>query len=242
MMTEGGDPVTTPERLDLRLEGGAVEVEEVVAIARLLATHLDAEHAAGRTDGNIAPMRIALSIGAPPRLLERALDPEDLKAYTAPEAWTAAATASSDQFSMAAVLYEALCGGRAFPGDDEGKIQESITTGRRVPLAARVPGLAEAVDAVFERGLATEPDRRFPSCSAFADALVQAIDDSRDAAKGVLVQKPSGARTSSLRPLLDIRPDPWDDDEPRPIEWTKVIIVLAVLILFGAVLALMSGR
>ena len=59
-MTEVGEPELAPEpapeRLDLRLGRGAVEVDEVVAIARLLAEHLDAEHAAGRTDGNIAPI------------------------------------------------------------------------------------------------------------------------------------------------------------------------------------------
>lgn len=234
-MTEGAQSI---ERLDVRLERGAVEIDEVIEIARMLAVHLDAEHGAGRVDGALVPSRIEFREGQGPRLSPAGDDDLGQKAYTAPEAWIDTAVAASDQFSMAAILYEALCGGRAFPGDDSMKIRVSISEGSRVPLAARVPGLADSVDAVFERALSIEPVVRFPSCAAFADALVGAIDKSRDAAS-VLVQKPSpSTRSPSVRPP-DFRGFELD---AAPIPWLKVAVGFFLLALLAAAIAVLGGR
>lgn len=224
------------ERLDRRLERGAIDVDDVIEIARMLAVHLDAEHEAGRSDGAIVPARIELATGHAPKLLETADEHRGQKCYIAPEAWAAEPTPAADQFSMAAILYEALCGGRAFPGDDSMKIRVSITTGSRVPLAARVPGLADAVDDVFAKALSLEPADRYPSCSVFADALVTAIERSRDAP--VLVQKPL-SRPPSQRPPP--RLDAWSDDDEPPIPWMKVTFGLILLAVIAALLAL-SGK
>ncbi|GAC1571365.1 MAG: hypothetical protein NVS3B20_03300 [Polyangiales bacterium] len=248
-MTEVGAPLRPPERLDRRLERGAVEIDEVVEIARMLAVYLDAEHEAGRTDGSMRPSRIEVRVGGAPRLrpveasLDR-LDEVDVKAYTAPEAWNHRPTKASDQFAMAAVLYEALCGGRAFPGDDSDKIHASITTGSRVPLAARVPGLAEAVDSVFEKALSVIPSERYGSCAAFALALVAAIERSRDAAAEgeVLVRKPS-SNPSTRRSFRDDEFDSWDSPaQNAPIPWLKVAVGLILLALVAAALAVISGK
>lgn len=223
------------ERLDRRLERGAIDVDDVIEIARMLAVHLDAEHGEGRSDGAIVPARVELRPGGAPKLLEARPDDGGQKSYVAPEAWIGEASSAADQFSMAAILYEALCGGRAFPGDDSMKIRVSITTGSRVPLAARVPGLADAVDDVFAKALSLQPEERYPSCVAFAEALVTAIERSRDAP--VLVQKPL-SRPPSARPPP--RLDAWDDEEP-PIPWMKVALGLILLAVIAALLAL-SGK
>lgn len=223
------------ERLDQRLERGAIDVDDVIEIARMLAVHLDAEHGEGRSDGAIVPARVELRDGAP-KLLPARDEDRGQKCYVAPEAWIGEPSSSADQFSMAAILYEALCGGRAFPGDDSMKIRVSITTGSRVPLAARVPGLADAVDDVFAKALSLQADERYPSCVAFADALVTAIERSRDAP--VLVQKPL-SRPPSARPPP--RLDAWDDDDQPPIPWMKVALGLILLAVIAALLAL-SGK
>jgi eukaryotic-like serine/threonine-protein kinase len=228
--------VSDAERLDVRLERGAVEIDEVIEIARMLAVHLDAEHAAGRVDGAVVPSRIELRPGGAPMLLPAAREHRSQKAYIAHEVWGIEPTPASDQFSMAAILYEALCGGRAFPGDDSEKIRVSIVTGNRVPLAARVPGLADAVDDVFTRALAVEPAERYPSCAAFADELVSAMERSRDAAAQVLVQKPSSRPPGSHRPP---RMPSWDDEDP-PIPWLKVAVGLVMLAAIAALLAVAS--
>jgi serine/threonine-protein kinase len=223
------------ESLDVRLERGSLEIDEVIEIARMLAVHLDALHENAEIDGAIVPSRIEIRKGGAPRLAEAAARHQHQKAYLAPEAWDGHPLPASDLFSMAAILYESLCGGRAFPGDDSVKIRVSITTGSRVPLAARVPGLADAVDEVFARALSFTPENRYPSCSAFADALVTAIERSREAP---LVQKPT---SRSSRPP-SWRPPPLDDDEGPPIPWLKVFVGLALLAAIAAVLAIASSK
>lgn len=227
--------MTEAERLDVRLERGAVELDEVIEMARMLAVHLDAEHAAGRVDGAMVPSRIELRPGGAPQLLDIETQHRGQKAYIAHEVWGIEPTPKSDQFAMAAILYEALCGGRAFPGDDSGKIRVSITTGSRVPLAARVPGLADAVDDVFARAFAVEPAERYPSCSAFADELVSAMERSRDAAR-VLVQKPSSRPPGSRPPP---RLGDWGDDDTET-PWVKVAVGLVLLAAIAALLAVAS--
>lgn len=232
-------PEISAERLDQRLERGAIEVDDVIEIARMLAVHLDAEHGEGRSDGSIVPARVELKPGGAPRLVEARPEHRGQKSYSAPESWDGSPpTPSSDQFAMAAILYEALCGGRAFPGDDSVKIRVSVTTGSRVPLAARVPGLADAVDDVFAKALALAPAERYPSCAAFADALVTAIERSRDGAP-VLVQKPPH-RPASVRPPPNL--EAWgDEDQDPPIPWMKVAVGLILLAVIAALLAL-SGK
>ncbi len=223
----------TRERLDVRLERGALELSEVVDVARTLGKLLDERHSRGEIDGAIVPARVELGEEGV-TLLPADEDHQGQKAYLAPEAWTDPPTTAADQFSLAAVLYEALCGGRAFPGDDPGKIHDSMTTGSQVPLAARVPGLADAVDQAFARALQLEPTSRYPSCSAFADALVDAIERSRQSEQ-VLVQKPS-SRPASRRPPPRFEPD----DEDAPVSFGKVAIALLLLALVAAALATLT--
>jgi serine/threonine-protein kinase len=71
--------------------------------------------------------------------------------YLAPEQVDGrGATAASDRFALGVVAYQLLTG--KLPPHDRGEL--------------RAP-----VEAVFDRALADEPDRRYPSASAFVDAL-----------------------------------------------------------------------
>jgi serine/threonine protein kinase len=75
--------------------------------------------------------------------------------YLAPEQVDGrGATAASDRFALGVVAYQLLTG--RLPGID-----------RR--------GLAAPVEAVFDRALADEPDRRYPTATAFVDALREAL-------------------------------------------------------------------
>jgi serine/threonine-protein kinase len=249
-MADEPPPRPAVERLDVRLESGAIDVEEAIAITRLLAASLDDLHGRSETDGALLPARIELRREAGVRLLPAS--PQDRarrsrKAYTAPELWSdetgTRATAASDQFAMAAILYEALCGGRAFPGDSESAIRAAITTGSRVPLAARVPGLANAVDAVFERALEVAPEARYPSCGAFAEALVAAIESARSSSAEVLVQKPSLRPPPSSRPphgLMLVAPE--DDRAESDAGGVPVALLLAVIAAVAAGLAWWTSR
>ena len=96
-------------------------------------------------------------------------------AYSAPETFRAGKfSPASDQFSLAASLYEALAGRRAFPGDDAVAVAAKIAHDPPERFAVAL-GLPAAVDAVLARGLARAPEDRFPSCEAFGAALARSV-------------------------------------------------------------------
>jgi tetratricopeptide (TPR) repeat protein/predicted Ser/Thr protein kinase len=82
-------------------------------------------------------------------------------AYMAPEQWVGAGDARSDQYALSVAIIESLTGKR--PGDD-----------RAFTLPAGTPG-GEALARALDRGLRADPEARFPSIGAFADALADAI-------------------------------------------------------------------
>ena len=99
-------------------------------------------------------------------------------AYSAPECITHGEfSPRSDQFSLAATLYEALSQRRAFPGDDAVTVANRIQTDEP-PAIAQACGLDPHVDGVLARALAKDPQQRFPSADEFGDALAEALGQS----------------------------------------------------------------
>ncbi len=97
-------------------------------------------------------------------------------AYMSPEqARGSTLTGASDQFAVAAMLYELLTGERPFKGTSPtAVIYEVIETDPAPPseLAPLVPtGVSDAV----MRGLSKDPQDRYESCAAFSQVLEEAI-------------------------------------------------------------------
>jgi len=96
-------------------------------------------------------------------------------AYSAPECIASGKFSPlSDQFSLAATLYEAVSGKRAFPGEDAIAVATSITTDEPPSIAAYA-GLDPHVDDVLARGLSKIPSARFEDARAFGRALAEAL-------------------------------------------------------------------
>ncbi len=93
-------------------------------------------------------------------------------AYMAPEQFAGEPTdARTDQFSFCVALHEAITGARPFDGDTVLALMTSVTTGNMSrPLLARSSVPAWQRRALL-RGLATNPDARFPSMPALLAAL-----------------------------------------------------------------------
>ncbi|WP_322480716.1 serine/threonine-protein kinase, partial [Thermogemmatispora sp.] len=92
--------------------------------------------------------------------------------YMAPEQIQAHPRPESDQYALAVVLYEWLCGAPPFTGNFA-EVAVRHCTVMPPPLRAQVPELPPAVEEVILRALAKDWRARFPSVRAFAEALEQ---------------------------------------------------------------------
>ncbi len=93
--------------------------------------------------------------------------------YMAPEQFMGKARPASDQYALAIVIYEWICGSSPFNGD----IAELFYQHTQVappPLHVKAPNIAPSVEQVILRALAKDPRDRFPNVQDFVGALEQA--------------------------------------------------------------------
>ena len=163
---------TLRERLH---EKGPLPPAEVAELARAHDRAVEASNTK-LTDFGIARL--------PDSTLTRASTVLGTPAYSAPEALASGEFgAQSDQFSLAATLYEALTGKRAFPGDDAMVVATRVATGKQPSPTAVLPALRgfRHVDVIFDRALAKEAKSRFASCEAFGTALAAELEGANTA-------------------------------------------------------------
>jgi serine/threonine protein kinase len=92
--------------------------------------------------------------------------------YLAPErADGRSATPASDIYAVGVLLFEAATGRRPVERDDALATVMAIREGAREPVAAFRPSLDRTLRDAIERALANDPSERWPTATAFADAL-----------------------------------------------------------------------
>jgi len=177
--------------LEDALRRGRLTREGAGRLARELGEGLSAAHARGVLHRDVKPGNVILTgEGAkiadfgvarlPDSTLTKAGARVGTPAYAAPEAIRDGThSAESDQFSLAATLYEAVSGQRAFPGDDAVTVAKKIETQEPAPVARKLH-FSERVDRVLGRGLSKDPKDRYPSCAAFGLALSEALVGTRE--------------------------------------------------------------
>ncbi len=182
LVFEYAEGMTLKERL-LR---GPVGPEAAAKLAREMGDALATAHTAGVLHRDIKPENIILTpTGAkiadfgiarvPESTLTRDGGLLGTPAYSAPECIeTGKFSPMSDQFSLAATMYEAVSGQRAFPGEDAIAVATRITTDEPPPIA-EFAGLDPHVDEVLARGLAKDPLARYEDARAFGSALSEAL-------------------------------------------------------------------
>jgi serine/threonine protein kinase len=95
--------------------------------------------------------------------------------YLAPEQYMGYPCFASDQYSLAIIVYEWICGVRPFEGSDIGLVYQH----KCVPppsLRDRLPTLPAAVEQVVFKALAKAPEDRFSRIQEFASALHAAVE------------------------------------------------------------------
>ncbi len=168
------------------LERGRLTKDGSARLARELGEALDAAHAHSVVHRDIKPGNIILTEdGAkiadfgvarlPDSTLTKAGARVGTPAYSSPESIVEGEHSErSDQFSMAACLYEGISGRRAFPGDDAVKVARAIEKEPPLPIADAL-GLSPRVDEVLLKAMARDPRRRYETCREFGLALSQAL-------------------------------------------------------------------
>jgi len=164
-------------------------VDETVRLVTLLANALDYAHAQGVIHRDLKPENILLPAGQPviadfgialavaqaggSRVTETGLS-LGTPHYMSPEqaAGERDLDARSDQYALAAVTYEMLSGEPPHTGPTAQVIIARLMTEKPRSLRATRPGVPVAMDLAVGRALAKPPADRFPTCGAFARALV----------------------------------------------------------------------
>ncbi|MBI2387173.1 MAG: protein kinase [Elusimicrobia bacterium] len=96
--------------------------------------------------------------------------------YMAPEQEYGVIRRENDVFALGAVLYEMVTGSRPFDGTTPAKLAKSY-----LRPSTRVPGLSPELDALIDRTLEPDPDKRLATPAEFWTAL-EAINDRRSPA------------------------------------------------------------
>jgi serine/threonine protein kinase len=121
--------------------------------------------------------------------------------YMAPEQWEGHPVPATDQYALAVMAYELLTGRPPFQGGMAQLMYQHFHV-QPQPPSTRNPRIPQALDAVLLRALAKQPEQRFPSIEAFAEAFGQAVQSS----DAPIVAKPSPAQSRDLHATLAISP------------------------------------
>ena len=199
--TENGDPyivmeLLAGESLARRLDRERIlAVRDVVQIVAQTAGGLVVAHAAGIVHRDLKPDNVflldmqdnsvfvkLLDFGISKRAAAGArvtgeYDVLGTPDYMAPEQVinTANADHRADQWSLAAMTYEMLCGRIPFFGETVAKTLAKVIGEEPKSLTELAPGIPKDLAAVVARGLAKEPAKRFASIMEFADRLAEAM-------------------------------------------------------------------
>jgi serine/threonine protein kinase len=95
--------------------------------------------------------------------------------YMAPEQIRGKPQPASDQYALAIVTYEWLCGVRPFQGTFAEVCAQQIAN-EPPPLCQKLPALSLEVEQVVMKALAKDPKQRFESIQAFAMAFEKAVE------------------------------------------------------------------
>jgi tetratricopeptide (TPR) repeat protein len=162
--------------------------------------------------------------------------------YLAPEqAQGDRATPASDRYALGVVAFELLTGSRPFESESP-TAEAAAHVNAPVPSVSSVSGLPRELDAVFERALAKDPDRRFATCAEFVAALRAAFDDAAGATGALPVAAPATAATVPLRPGVEEEVAWPPPRPPRSTPWPLLAALLVAGAVAGALLAFLLTR
>ncbi|MBA3395261.1 MAG: serine/threonine protein kinase, partial [Deltaproteobacteria bacterium] len=183
------------ESLAQRIARGPIPLDVVMTIIRQVGSAVAAAHRAGIVHRDLKPQNIFLvATEVDGRVVEiaKVLDfgiskirgSDTVKTqessllgtpqYMAPEQATGQHTAvdeRTDVFALGAIVYEMLCGQAAFSGLSIPEVVFKVVYEEPPPLGDRAPSVPPEIVTAVRRAMAKPANDRFPSVSAFVEAL-----------------------------------------------------------------------
>jgi predicted Ser/Thr protein kinase len=233
------------------IKRGALPVDRALAIAQRLCWGLDAAHAAGVVHRDLKPANVLLAPdaehGEAPKLIDFGLaklaaaagDSQLTRtgqiigtpAYMSPEQIKGEKIdGRADVYALGCVLYEMLTAQSPFSnGSDDVQILYRQMHEAAPPLARFLPEVPPALDALMDKALQKEPEKRFPSVQAMAAALAEiaAKEAQRPTSSGGNRRDHSGRVVITAQRLLA--------EQERARARTRLVGVSAVLLVAGLV-------
>jgi serine/threonine protein kinase len=175
----------------LSSNGGGLPPDQVLAMVKQAALALDHVHSKGLVHNGLTSQKVFLGserqlkldgfeMARPARLFDASqlaaeiLSDTSRLPYVAPELLSGdPVDGRSDQFSLAAIAYEALSG--HLPFQSSSPIDLLCRVMLENPEVAPGPGMPALAARVLQRGLAKSPGERFPSCDGLAIAFEAAL-------------------------------------------------------------------
>ncbi len=201
-------------------QGTLMRLDRINSILRQIAGALDYAHQRGVIHRDIKPSNVLLDEqgnayladfglarliepGQRPNLTETGsflgtpsyISPEQVQQGTLDE--------RSDLYSLGVVLYEMLAGRPPFTGDSAFTIMRAHIDQQPPPLWKFRPALPPGVEGVLNKALQKDPDRRYPSAGAMAEAFYRVVQGELSTQRIQRAQFPSSItlpRTGLLAP------------------------------------------
>ncbi|HEV2656559.1 MAG TPA: serine/threonine-protein kinase, partial [Ktedonobacteraceae bacterium] len=166
-----------------------LSLQDVACMLRQVVDALQHAHEQGIVHQGVKPSNVLMSgertftlpnllladfVMTPPETLHESRATASTYAYMAPEQWRGAPRPATDQYALAALLYQILTGNPPFHCTPW-ELMHQHTSSLPVPPGTINPVLSQGINSVLLRALAKHPDDRFLTISAFSDAFEQAI-------------------------------------------------------------------
>jgi serine/threonine protein kinase len=190
---------------------GRMEPAKAIELLRGMAAGLDHAHQMGVVHRDVKPANVLMGPNDSPVIADFGLAKLQQQAtmtasgvatgtpaYMAPEQITEGGEIGSaaDIYAFATVAYELLTGRLPYESDGVMQLLMAKLRDEPTPPTQRDPTLPRKIDSILLRGLARQPDARWPTCTALVDALAGVLEPKPELfAATQPVQRPRVARS-----------------------------------------------